>query len=375
MKFRNVLACAGILTWASLAHLQAQLITPARSPFQCWTPEYLITLSSDLDRIKFESRSNPKKGGEIKSAPSFHGLTWGQDRTWSLEVAREGEHRTWRFYSRGLDDATWRLEGRVNVSAGRPHTLTPLMEARRFLAVAYDGECFTKDRSFSPVAVFRQHENGTLSLDHLVSFPTRKPLVAGVDVSKGPGRPPQRVGRWTDDYATVLRNRAPYPVPLVTPAGLVLVWPNVGFFWVLDPTNGRVKRCIQLFPSIGEAECHTDVDVDLAVLAVQPTREGTLLVATRAEDAVRSGPTAFDYVVTLQNFQHEGTDRVYHNQLKALQNWPELFWWHVDLEEGKVFPCPPPQRVPRTLGTREAYERFQFHFRPDGSLRVGVAPF
>lgn len=180
------------------------------------------------------------------------------------------------------------------------------------------------------------------------------------------------------------------PWVMEIPQGWAVLNFRTGDIWMFRATGeGLNQRFLQIFPEASKDG--SDPYPPLLGCALRP--EGTLLLATRSEDAVKKGmalagndeplrPGAMPDSVRFQGAEAQGQwerDQVM-AQFRARSEqgagrvreaFPEVLYWDLDPETGRLTRCPPPQGAPSRLLSEEAERTFTFRFRADGSFSLG----
>lgn len=148
--------------------------------------------------------------------------------------------------------------------------------------------------------------------------------------------------------------------------GLVMVNRHYGFLWVFDE-KGAFRRRLSLF-DLGKDETLCQIRTywnhERAVLGIQPTREGQVLVATRSMDAVlfarKNEP--------LLNADGEPERPALFEARRrwAWQDHPDIWWWLVDPKNGTVSRTSAPFGAPLLMTEDIAQSGLVWGYNQDG---------
>lgn len=372
-KIRTKSICPIVIFSLSLGiYMRAQTF-PAPPAHSTWDGDILVTTSSDSSTFRIDPLTPGSASKLFKGPSGLRGALWKDGCGWGLTVRKRdgiegGSELTLHRYS---PEGGWHMHGSMAKDRGSwdivlPASLAPLDQADCFLGTADSGYFFKEGARYSPLAVFRLKE-GKLTQDRLIELPTEKPLFQEVLVQPGSGTiKPAKAARWSKDFSAI--SSALLPTPLVLSDYYVYPWFRSGWFWILSARNGSVRRLVKLYDSIQERDLSRSGEMEMAVLGVQPTRNGLLLVCAREETAVLGAMRAFDAQLTLDRFKAGMADEIRKRQETALRAFPLIQWMHIEPNTGKRYEVARPLNTPGQINSLDQLEQFRFRFKPDGNL-------
>jgi len=196
-------------------------------------------------------------------------------------------------------------------------------------------------------------------------------------------------------------DRAPFifrPEVVQIPDGWALVFARTGHIWLVQEKGSRAQiRMLRLFPSVSHKAMDSTTAVEPPILGCQPMEDGTLLIASRSEEAVLKArkiakglapeldePGHLDPAL-LNNPSDKGQAEIdkamdaYAERIKKISEgvdakvldlFPEILWWSLDPSNGKFKPVPPPEGAPGRIATVELFRKFRFRPTVRGPLLV-----
>ncbi|HJW34120.1 MAG TPA: hypothetical protein VJ505_12195 [Holophagaceae bacterium] len=334
--------------------LQAQLV-PLPRVEQRWEGGTVIT--SRLRERSF-TISSPDKRTIIKAPPDATDLHWAEGGAWCLR--KINGDRDLYFTA---DGKSWDLFSHFNVGDARVVHCLPL-GGDRFFLIAIPSKPFVLGLAMSPLALGRFNKDHGIKIEGLVDLGLG--LVQRIPNSKDAKAAP----------AVSMRGLAKAAFPVIfsdssfipLPEGFALLSDQAGIFWIFDD-RGALKREVRLFKSVTNERIKEWDKIEHAVLGCQATSQGTILIASRPEDAVLLAREGFPRDETIETFkdpaQRARIERLENDSLRA---YPELEWWTLDPAEGRIWPTPAPQNTQSRFMSRDQVAAFQFRFLPNGNL-------
>lgn len=176
---------------------------------------------------------------------------------------------------------------------------------------------------------------------------------------------------------------------------ITLALPRVGLLWSFSTRgNGTIKlRSRAIYKDVWES-VRQGVLVENAILGIQPTSDGSLMIASRSRDGAINGLKASEafaperqvHATTIRADQHksphmaleaftkahsEESSRPAFSEAKDLsvKAYPEIKWWEYDPDTNKLREVHPPGA--KTLLTSASdVQNFRFRIRVDGKVIV-----
>ncbi len=357
-----------ILPWALLLFgalpAWAQLF-PASQESVFWRNRDLVVASEG--RLKIESAlkgslaKDLKIPSELTCFHDFEGFFWAnknlgaKDRR-EVQVMRSADGSHWSPI------ATWKVD---RDSPGcRIYALN-----QGYLGVAILAPFTLGDKHSWMAILDPQHSSGTLKVQRLL------------DMGVG--------------------DRAPFlfaPNMIQIPDGWAVVFARTGHFWLVQEKGAQARlRMLRLFPSVNHKSLDVMASVEPPILGCQPMEDGTLLIASRSEEAVLKArkiakglapeldePGHLDPAL-LNNHSDKGRadiDRAMDDyaerirkistnvEERVLDLFPEILWWSMDPSSGKFTQISPPEGAPGRITTVELFRKFRFRPTVKGQLLV-----
>ena len=308
-------------------------------------------------------------GENLRSPCSFDGAFYALARNSTRDAS------TLRVMA-SEDLRAWREEAHLELTPGDPYVNSVLpLGSGNFILVAMRGT-FNREGRKSFLALAKADASQRLQVQDLVDM--------GADLDKLIQDP----GRMGFFFARA--------VPLRD--GWLLTNVRTGHLWLVQRASGegRVRaKALMLYPA-AEAALKKGVRLEPPILALQPTREGDVLLAARSEKAMlearataetlafeaerkrpqdTAGLTASQRAsgATRQRVEETGSrDRVAAEDL-TVKAYPEVQWFELSAATGKLRRVDLPGAT-GLLGGLADLQGFGFGFRPDGSLVMTPPP-
>jgi hypothetical protein len=181
------------------------------------------------------------------------------------------------------------------------------------------------------------------------------------------------------------------PLAIPVDRGWVMIHAKTGWGWIIRLSTEGVPnvRRFQIFPGL-ETALKKGTDLELAVLAAQPTKDGDVLIATRSDEAVK---TCRAIAATFKNGTHgrpvplqenakpiekakAAADAMAHSsdtkdyrfaEDLAVKAHPQVLWWELDPDTGKLTRVDPSGAVILLQGA-DQLARFGFRYLANGRL-------
>lgn len=344
-----------IIAFIATPFLRVQAAAPKPRVEQRWEAGTLITTRH---RERSFTRTSQGIQTTFKAPANTVDLHWADGQAWCL---RKIDGVRDLFHS--VDGKAWTLFAHFNIGGARVVRCLPLGNDRFFM-IAIPAMPFVQGISMSPFAI------GRFDPDHGIRVQSLVDLGLGL-VQRIPQDPKATPRVQISGLAVVafpiIFSDTPF-IPL--PDGFALLSDQAGIFWIFDE-RGSLKREVRLFRGITN-ERLKEGTLEHAVLGCQPTSQGTILIASRHEDAVLQAQVLFHREDTLETFR-DPVLRAHNERLEdeSVRAYPELEWWTFDPSEGRIWPTAAPRATPTRFLNREHLSAFQFRFLPDGNLAFG----
>ena len=354
MDSRMKTRICGLFVMLGSSLLNAQLV-PLPRVEQRWEGGTVITTRL---RERSFTIASPDKRTIIKAPPDATDLHWAEGGAWCLRKIN-GDRDL--YFTQ--DGKAWDLFSRFNVGDAKVVHCLPL-GGDRFFMISIPTKPFVLGLVMSPLAVGRFSKDHGIRVEGLVDLGLG--LVQRIPISKDPKSTPivSMRGLARAAFPVIFSDSSFIPLP----DGFALLSDQAGIFWIFDE-RGALKREVRLFKSITNEKLKEWDKIEHAVLGCQPTSQGTILIASRPEDAVLLAREGFPRDETLEMFkdpaQRARIERLENDSLRA---YPELEWWTLDPAEGRIWSTPSPQNTQSRFMSRDQVAAFQFRFLPNGNL-------
>lgn len=219
------------------------------------------------ERLLLELPTLPGDGPKSAFATSYafqEGAHWLHQR---VEVPGEGGTRKGVKVLRSEDGRSWEEAARFLSTPERTAPSNPLPVGKRLWLAHAGFQRFELQGRHSPLALITSRADGGFEVDTLVDMGARDPGAPGFGTQLFAGR------------------------PLPVPGGWVVVHLPTGSLWAFTATEGGSVRTRQarVFDSVTERLDH-NLPFASVILDAQVDRDGTVLLATRTEEAVLKEP-------------------------------------------------------------------------------------
>lgn len=340
---------------------------PRHSLVQFWRSQDLLTLRDG--------------SGSLRALPGGKELPWQAPRDFrELHATDEGFWAN-RLAGRGgafevevhhsPDGLHWQLHTVWRARDQAPRARIFALGKGRFLAIAPMAP-FQKDRDASNFAVLRTRREAHLEVDALLPMGLKQ---------GGPG--------WIF---------VPKVAPL--PDGWALLNPRTGHIWLVRSSDEGVVRIrtLKVFDAVPDAAVGNLGSLEPPLVAWQARPDGTLLLATRTEEAtlkarafarrmkelaqppggakLSQGDQLAEALASaqpeaLEAFKKKASELGNVGEAETLEAFPELLWWTLDGQTGTLKREPVPEGAPHRLRSLEDLRAFAFSFDPQGRFRMG----
>lgn len=351
----------------------AQTLPAEREP-QFWDGDRLVSIEGP--RMVAETSEGGRKVyffGEGLSGPSrcdfFDGAYWV-----SHPMDREGEKGHGLLKS--TDGKNRELEAWVpaKLMQGPVHGLYPLPKNRYLLQ---SKRLFIHGNKASFLGVGTKDSKGIVHFDHLIEMDLGEKALEGA-TQPGFLEDPVRLMYLVGFMVGRMRGGD----------HILFAHETHGRFLILD-CKTLDTRFVTLFPDIDSKKYWSKdaFDLEHAVLGIQPRKNGHFLIASRSEDAVlkaRGEEKAFkldtiradhpDPIRQKRQIRDAMNAKDRKDLLEVLQDggavrYPEVLWWDLDPEKGKLTKVSAPPGAPVEIHQAKLIRQFRFRFTPREELK------
>lgn len=342
--------------WSSNAWLESgHLLTIPEGGSQRRTPCQLERTGAVPERLPLPPAG--AKNARI-SAPQGHILCLSDRNVEEPDPKGQPVRRVLHgLYRYDQETRTWETEPLGTLSWPHLLKLIPLSD-RVLLAVAMRSNDFMEHGRRYPFAIFKRTPSKTFQLDHVLDAGFSRPALN----EQGVWTYPVLSTLWVTAHAYACGDHT------------VVASPH-GLFWVFD-AKGRLRRHHTLFPCLDENTLRKGHLWPGAVLRCQPTRDGDLLISALSLDAVTQAtqevreedPVRFNGPTQASRDHFEKRER--QAFARILGNGPVVDWFTLDPQQGTLSPIAPPKGLPGVIHSRQAFDQFNWVFKPDGNLHM-----
>jgi hypothetical protein len=343
----------------------AQLL-PAEQPKIFWRANDLVVIKDGFCTVQLRSNG---KSRSFKLPADFRDVHATEDGFWANRMTGQDGSRDNQIHF-SPDGIHWHLQAVWPVRGTAPNCRIFALK-NCFFAVA-TGQPFTQGKSSSHFGVLRQTKGSHLELDSLLQM---------------------GIGKSVPDWIFV-------PPVIQTAEGWAVVNIRTGHVWLAkEGEPGQVQlRMAKLFGSVKDESIQKLGSIDPPILGCQPAPDGSLLVASRSEEAVlkapdfrrqlrkgkpepplgdalnsvdlsRQGPNP-EVQAKLQEITKHLENRITSVESPILEAFPDLMWWELSPATGKFTKVSTPAGAPGKLLTPELFRGFCFRFDFKGNLVV-----
>lgn len=354
-------------------YLGAQTLPSPREP-QFWDGDRLVNIEDS--RLVVESPIGPKKThflGDGLSAPARSDVFQGA--YWVCQPSdRDGEKGMVLLKSQDGSQREIDAWAPAKFAEGPLFGVYPLPR-NRYLLVSK--RLFVKDKAASFLAVGSKSAKGVIHLDDLIE------VDLGDKALEGAARP-----EFMNDPLRLLYVVG-FPLGRMRAGDhIVFAHRTHGRFLILDTATLKT-RLVRLFPGIEDKKYwSTGVGgFEHAVLGLQPKRNGQILIASRTEAAVlKAREEEKDFKLHSIGAEHPDVAKQREMVLETLQSknrkelmgvsrdagaarFPEVLWWELDPEHGKISPVATPPGAPAHLPRADLIHQFRFRLTPKEAVK------
>ena len=164
-----------------------------------------------------------------------------------------------------------------------------------------------------------------------------------------------------------------------TDTKIVVHFPDVGWFFVFSPEDGRYLRKARVFLDVSEDAIRAGKEFGPVGLGFEPRRDGRVVFATMSKEYVELAiemfptPTLADMGIKPEDMDKSSSLTIQLEKLKEVEDkrikkWPQVLWWEFDPDTGKFDRIPTPEGFPDKLKGRDDAWNFDWRIRADGTL-------
>ncbi|MFN8011105.1 MAG: hypothetical protein U0P81_06845 [Holophagaceae bacterium] len=161
-------------------------------------------------------------------------------------------------------------------------------------------------------------------------------------------------------------------IPVRSSKGLLLPLPHSGDLWILDDSGDVPKlRRTRLFPSVEEGAPNplSKVQIENAILGIQPRPDGSFLIASRTEEAVLKARTFDKGIEPIRDPKFvptpERNKALADSQSASVKAYPGCKWWALDPTTGTLTEEITPPGMPDAFKTADEIRAFAFRITAD----------
>lgn len=196
---------------------------------------------------------------------------------------------------------------------------------------------FHEEDLFSRFAIYRLLESGDFVRDSIIDFG----LEDGV-IDKSTQRFKQKYQIFNSGALEMTMSMVS-----VTDNYYVFCQPSIGYFWVINRSNGKLQRLAKLYPEVDEVMKNGGA-FETAVVCWQATEDGRVLLVSRSKDGVFKSKEEYWANFKLPHpTSKEFSDPEFMERMQksfalavegGLAKYPILKWWELDPKTGKFTP-------------------------------------
>lgn len=285
--------------------------------------------------------------------------TYGQGASWALVASEDGQK-----IFRSEDGKIWKAWGVLPKNLPPISQFVPLEKDRIFLFGKMSA--FTIGKNASPLAVARRADSGDITLENLEGLEMKEPLASlGLSSAIVPSNAGGPI--FNRKYKFLYQmSYSPEKHLVQYPDGFAVVVPHTGWIFLFD-NRGRLKKRVYIVKEIDEQALASYWAYEKVILGCRPRKDGSLLIATRSQDAVLTARKAFP-ILDPASGRPLDPEVALRNDIQAMQVFPEIEWWSLDPSSGKLTQEDSPEGAPRRFPSPERLPELSFTLRWDDTL-------
>lgn len=341
------------------------LLRTAFASQQVWDGNQLVT--SEGSEITLEQRGIKPIRHVLPSGHVF--CTYQAGTAFTVKISKQ--RKVVELFS-SKDFRTWTRVGLIS------RDLTPFgfkaipLENGKFFLMAHL-EPFAKGEKASIFAIATVDDKENLALDELLEPGLSKSVCVKEPAQPGLLTPGFMV---RNEYQALIQATLDPCNPICYRGGFAVVSRETGHMFCFSGKTGRLRRIIQIHSSLDEnAFARPTLDLDQAILGLQPRPDGRIFLASRTEEALTEAWKLFKSTsvetVQMTNPQwSEHTQQVFKNNVQTktqqLLAHPEVLYFQADPETGDVFLDDTPPGLPSRLWDLATFRQFRFRMTQSG---------
>ena len=156
-----------------------------------------------------------------------------------------------------------------------------------------------------------------------------------------------------------------------TNSKIVIHFPDIGWFFVFSPEDGRFLRKARVFLDVSEDAIRAGKEFGPVGLGFEPRKDGRIIFSTMSKDYVLLAIDLFPRPLFKPEFMDkdqllaEYVEKYKEVEDQRIKKWPHVLWWEFDPDTGIFDRIPTPDGFPDKLKGRED---FYWRIRADGTL-------
>jgi hypothetical protein len=348
-------------------------VRPADQQFTVANQFQIISFDQEARPItaSIETQGHPTRS--IKFPDWVDQGDYFEQRYWAFRSEKIETGRNKLTLQSSPDGKNWHFEAEYIEEGGpRVFGIHPI-DSNFYLMSAYAG--FRLGDKSSPVAIGKRNDGGRIEIVELIELPIAGPYLQKESKTEKPEKSDALGFRsLTPKYTRYFFNLGKSGI-VRSSSGLVMASFETGFIWnIRSSASGSpsIKRS-SLF-RIQKEDLEAGKKFEYGILGMQPSPSGSVLIATRSQDAVWKSRSKYATEPVMSKGTEAEKGKLEADQLAAfngsIKEYPEIEWWSLEPETGTVRPEQAPINVPDRFTDYESFKKFRFRFKPDGNLLV-----
>ena len=291
------------------------------------------------------------------------GAIWKTGGRWTQK-----EHRYFLYrWDLKASPGEWKSVGEIgkSPSLGPPQMMIPLDEPGKYLALSWVLGFADKGKS-SYAAIFKGKDE-KIEFDSFIDMPfeSKDSITRSKALPPLPPDPEHSKDITPNDrYVCEATSPALFPTywaPIQIQDFVLLGATKPGVLWAFNLKDGHCERVLDL-GGVGDKLERIGL-ADHFLLAIQPSKDKRLLVATCAPDILRLA----DGFYLPPTSSKEAKAKAKEDFLHVIDDFRTPVWWSIDPSDSwKVTKIDPPAGMPQHAFSNKNLQRFQFIIDPDG---------
>lgn len=258
------------------------------------------------------------------------------------------------------DMKTWNASIKIDRTNGEPYELYPLKDPGVYLA--YNPVVGFHNGHQSGILAIFKHKDEKIIFDDMIDLSISEPIFI-------PCRIKDQASRFVE-LNKQFSGLSPFLDQLIRfDGGFALVSKRAGRIWIFSEDTKSIARTLDIY-SLNDDQLNQKAKTEMCILAIQPMKTGSLLVATRDEFAFKHAHEYFNLLAAADEADESKKSDVYDERNRSLSTFNDVVWWELNPNTGEKTRYFGEEIINR-IQDRRAFRRFDYCFDLDGKVVFG----